>query len=550
MEGIDREALDGIFPFRFKVGEDMTLLEVSPKLVAISPKMAVGSKILDCLQFDRPILKQYNLDTLLNFHMATIEIRLNDIPSVTFVGQIVQNQSSLQEILFLVKPFAKSLSALSDAGFTLSDFAPSDALPDLLLGIQFAETKSVQLKKQNELLREETKINKFLSDIFASDTLETLFLKIAQSVSRTLEADDVIIYKVESNFARQAAGAGSSRTTAQVSELGLAIPSGVGIVGKAVSEQKTQLVMDVTKNDDYIEDAASRGGSEISVPVIIDGQVIAVIDSESEVTNRYSEEDVHLLEIFAGLAGKAIISQKRQVRAQQETLQAAQRLKSKNQSLRSISHEFRTPLTQISSGVQLLSRHGSAIDESEKQETLEGLLHPIARLKNLFDSLMDENEGVKEKIIIEEFCLIKLINRIAKEALRPYGRDSDLLVSSRLQEVKLHSSREYLTQIIINLLVNAAKYSTINTEIEVAVELLGGRILISISDLGIGIKEKDLGAIFEPHMRSEEAIAMAEGSGFGLSIVRDKVRELGGEISVTSTEGIGSCFQVSLPETA
>jgi signal transduction histidine kinase len=200
--------------------------------------------------------------------------------------------------------------------------------------------------------------------------------------------------------------------------------------------------------------------------------------------------------------------------------------------------------------VQLLSRHGSAIDESEKQDTLESLLHPIARLKNLFDSLMDENEGVKEKIIIEEFCLIKLINRIAKEALRPYGRDSDLLVSSRLQEVKLHSSRESLTQIIINLLVNAAKYSTINTEIEVAVELLGGRILISISDLGIGIKEKDLGAIFEPHMRSEKAIAMAEGSGFGLSIVRDKVRELGGEISVTSTEGIGSCFQVSLPETA
>ena len=550
MEGIDREALDGIFPFRFKVGEDMTLLEVSPKLVAISPKMAVGSKVLDCLQFERPILKRYDLDTLLNFHMATIEIKLNNIQGVNFVGQIVQNQSSLQEILFLVKPFAKSLNALSDAGFTLSDFAPSDALPDLLLGIQFAETKSVQLKKQNELLREEIKINKFLSDIFASDTLETLFLKIAQSVSRTLGADDVIIYKVESDLARQAAGAGSSRTTAQVLELGLAIPSGVGIVGKAVLEQKTQLVMDVTKNDDYIEDAASRGGSEISVPVIIDGQVIAVIDSESEVTNRYSEEDVHLLEIFAGLAGKAIISQKRQVRAQQETLRTAQRLKSKNQSLRSISHEFRTPLTQISSGVQLLSRHGSAIDESEKQDTLESLLHPIARLKNLFDSLMDENEGVKEKIIIEEFCLIKLINRIAKEALRPYGRDSDLLVSSRLQEVKLHSSRESLTQIIINLLVNAAKYSTINTEIEVAVELLGGRILISISDLGIGIKEKDLGAIFEPHMRSEKAIAMAEGSGFGLSIVRDKVRELGGEISVTSTEGIGSCFQVSLPETA
>jgi GAF domain-containing protein len=151
-------------------------------------------------------------------------------------------------------------------------------LPDLLLGIQFADTKSLQLKKQNELLSEEIQINRFLSDIFDCDTLENLFLNIAQSVSRTLEADDVIVYKVESSLARQAAGAGSSRTSVQVSELGFAIPTGVGVVGKAVAEQKTQLVMDVSKNDDYIEDTASRGGSEISVPVIIDGQVIAVID--------------------------------------------------------------------------------------------------------------------------------------------------------------------------------------------------------------------------------------------------------------------------------
>ena len=550
MEGIDRKALGDIFPFNFKMGRDMTLLAVSPKLAAVSPKMVVGAKVLDCLQFERPILKKYSFDTLLNYQKATIEVKLDDIQDVNFIGQIVQNQSSQQEIIFLVKPFAKNLSNLSDAGFTLSDFAPSDALPDLLLGIQFADTKSLQLKKQNELLSEEIQINRFLSDIFDCDTLENLFLNIAQSVSRTLEADDVIIYKVESSLARQAAGAGSSRTSVQVSELGFAIPTGVGVVGKAVAEQKTQLVMDVSKNDDYIEDTASLGGSEISVPVIIDGQVIAVIDSESEEINRYSEEDVHLLEIFAKLAGPAIISQKRQVRAQQETLQTAQRLKSKNQNLRSISHEFRTPLAQLSSGVQLLSRHGGAMEEIERKDTLESLLHPIDRLTNLFDSLMNENEGVKEKIVIEEFCLIRLIDRIAGEALRPYGRDSDLLVSSPLKELKLHSSRESLTQVIINLLVNAAKYSTINTEIKIEVELQGGRILISVSDSGIGIKESNLGAIFEPHMRSEEAMSMAEGSGFGLSIVRDRIAELGGEVSVTSTVGIGSCFKVSIPETA
>lgn len=528
----------------------MTLLEVSPKLSAVSPKMVVGAKALDCLRFERPILKQYSFETLLNYKKSTVEIGLEDIADINFIGQMVQNQSSPQEIIFLVKPFSENLSKLSDAGFTLSDFAPSDALPDLLLGLQLANTKSLQLKRQNDLLSEEIRINQFLSDIFACGTLENLFLNLAQSISRTLEADDVVIYKVGPSLARQVAGAGSARTSLQVLESGLTVPAGVGVVGRAMLEQKTQLVMDVSKNDYYVKDSASLGGSEISVPVIIDGQVIAVIDSESRAINRYSEEDVHLLEKFAGLAGRAIISQERLVSAQRAILKTSQTLKSKNQSLRSISHEFRTPLAQISSGVQLLSRHGSAMDEDERRETLESLFHPIDRLTNLFGSLMNENEGVQEEIVIEEFCLMQLIQRIAGEALRPYGRGADLLVSSQFEGLKLHSSREYLTQIIINLLVNAAKYSTINTKIEIEVELIGGRILISVSDLGIGIKERDLGAIFEPHMRSEEAMSMAGGSGFGLSIVRDKIAKLGGEISVTSTVGVGSCFQVSIPKTA
>ena len=112
MEGIDRKALGDIFPFNFKMGKDMTLLEVSSKLAAMSPKMVVGSKVLDCLQFERPILKKYSFDTLLNYQKATVEVKLNDIQDVNFVGQIVRNQSSQQEIIFLVKPFAKNLSKL------------------------------------------------------------------------------------------------------------------------------------------------------------------------------------------------------------------------------------------------------------------------------------------------------------------------------------------------------------------------------------------------------------------------------------------------------
>ncbi|HIA38050.1 MAG TPA: GAF domain-containing protein [Planctomycetes bacterium] len=550
MKGIDVEALCEIFPFNFKIGEDMTLIDVSPRLFAKAPQITVGAKLLDCVEFERPILKKYNYETLLNYKKSALEIKISGVPNINFVGQIVQNRDSLQEIIFLIKPFATDLDMLTEIGFSLSDFAPSDALPDLLLGIQFAESKNVQLKQQNELLSEEMVVNKFLSDIFVCDTLETLFLNIAVSTAKALQADDVVIYRVESSLARQVAGAGSTQTSVQVSETGLAIPSGKGVVGRAVSEQKSQLVPDVNQCDYYIRDLASKGGSEIAVPVLVDGQVIAVIDSESKETDRYSIEDQHLLETFAELAGPMIINHIRRIRVQEESLKTAQKLRNKNRSLKSISHEFRTPLAQISSGVQLIAKHGDEMGEDEKRDTLESLLNPINRLTSLFESLMSEESGVKEAIIMEEFCLIALINRIAKQALRPYGRDGDLIITSKEKSLIVNSSRESMTQIILNLLVNAAKYSVINTEINLSIENFGHRFLLSVADCGIGIKGDDLGSVFEPHMRSAEAIVMAEGAGFGLSIVRNKVEELGGEVSVTSTKGIGSCFKVSIPSTA
>jgi signal transduction histidine kinase len=550
MDGIDRQALNELFPFNFTVGEELTILDVSPKMTATASEMAIGANLLDCITLERPILKKFSREILLDYKKSTLEIKVLGVSGINFVGQIVQNETKPEEIVFLVKPFTSSLNALVEAGFSLSDFAPSDALPDLLLGIQFAEAKNVQLRQKNHLLREEMVVNKFLSEIFSSDTLEALFLNIAEGVAKALSLNDVIIYKVGSHFAKQVAGAGSLITSAQVTDKALAIPIGKGVIGQSILEKKTQLIADVSKCDHYIKDQASRGGSELTVPIIIDGQVIAVIDSESQETHRYSLEDQHLLEMFAELAGPLIINHARQARQQEGSIKVTQRLRSRNQSLKSISHEFRTPLAQISSGIQLIAKHGDGMGEDEKRETLESLLGPIDRLTDLFNSLMREEKGLKEEIIIEEFCLLRLIHRIAKGALRPYGREEDLTISSEEKQVVINSSRDFLTQIIINLLVNSAKYSASNTEIILSIEMRANRVLISVSDSGIGISPEDLGSVFEPHMRSEKANLMAHGVGLGLSIVRNKAESLGGEVSVTSTDGAGSCFTVSIPKTA
>lgn len=528
----------------------MTFLAVSPKLSKASPRTTIGADVLDSIKFTRPILSDYSYEELLRHDNSAILLTFTDIAGVPFKGQILRNHDCPYEAVFVIKPSATSIDGLTKAGFTLSDFAPSDALPDLLLSIQLIETNNALLKEKNRLLSEEIVVNNFLTAIYSCETMESLYLCIAATAAKALNTFDVVLYEVESDVARQVAGAGSNRTALQVTLHQLAIPIGKGVVGRAVAEKKSQLVPEIEKCEYYIRDSASRNGSEISVPIIYDGQVIAVIDSESDVINRFSMEECRTLEMLAALAGPYLSTLQRRLRSQTDSLAATQRLRRKNLTLQSISHEFRTPLAQISSGVQLLSKHGLAMESEEKQDILESFLHPISRLKKLFSMLMSDHSEASNEIVQQDFCLLRLIDRIAKECLRPYGREDDLTVSTPGGELIIYSSKESLTQVIINLLVNAAKYSPFNTQIILSAEIVGGRVVLTVSDSGIGIPEDHLGAIFEPHMRSEQAIAMAEGAGFGLSIVRDTVQALGGHVSVTSTEGLGSNFKVSLPNTA
>ena len=105
-------------------------------------------------------------------------------------------------------------------------------------------------------------------------------------------------------------------------------------------------------------------------------------------------------------------------------------------------------------------------------------------------------------------------------------------------------------QILTNLLENAVKYSEPGGEIEIAIQTLGQRLQIVVSDTGIGIPAEDVTRIFERFYRVDKARSRsAGGTGLGLSIVRHLVQRSGGEISVKSTLGKGSRFSFSVPKT-
>jgi signal transduction histidine kinase len=108
-------------------------------------------------------------------------------------------------------------------------------------------------------------------------------------------------------------------------------------------------------------------------------------------------------------------------------------------------------------------------------------------------------------------------------------------------------STPHLKSLFSNLIQNAIAYSLDDTgRVQVSVQVSDQRVLVEISDNGIGIPEKNLSKIFDEHFRSKDAVAHnPSGSGLGLSIVKEIVRLHGATINVESTVGNGTSFTVS-----
>jgi signal transduction histidine kinase len=112
---------------------------------------------------------------------------------------------------------------------------------------------------------------------------------------------------------------------------------------------------------------------------------------------------------------------------------------------------------------------------------------------------------------------------------------------------KFTGDQRRVEQILINLLNNAIKFTEMG-EIRVDCSLHDSKVIISVSDTGIGIKPEDIETIFKPFRQIDTGLSRKyEGTGLGLSITRKVVNMMGGEIHVKSKEGVGSTFSVILP---
>ncbi len=215
-----------------------------------------------------------------------------------------------------------------------------------------------------------------------------------------------------------------------------------------------------------------------------------------------------------------------------------------------VSHEFRTPLTIIDAHAQRLIGSQQKLPLASLAERAGRIRFAVQRMTNLMDNLLTTGrmiDGPPDLFFSpSEFDLPALLHEVCVFH-RETAPSAHIGEDYRHGPSRIFGDRKLLFQAFSNLLSNAIKYSGDQVFIDIALTRGDGKAMVAVRDRGIGVAAADLPSLFTRYYRGSNAQGFV-GTGVGLYLVKTVAALHGGDVLVESTEGVGSCFTLWLPE--
>ena len=216
-----------------------------------------------------------------------------------------------------------------------------------------------------------------------------------------------------------------------------------------------------------------------------------------------------------------------------------------------MSHEFRTPMSVITSAVDLLEKHEARLSPERRSATMDRLRRASARMRDMLDDALTISRlaGNRHKPQLVAIKLAELVRDIVDEIrIGPAeSREINLLIDP--EDMSVISDETLIRHILNNLLTNACKYSPSDRPVDVRVEFVDDRVALSVRDRGPGIDPGDVPHLFEPFYRGKD-VDVIPGTGLGLAIAQNAATLLSGEIRIEPAEGGGTKASLILPRQA
>jgi len=219
--------------------------------------------------------------------------------------------------------------------------------------------------------------------------------------------------------------------------------------------------------------------------------------------------------------------------------------------LRAMSHELRTPLNAISGYTEILEMGIRGAVNAEQTKDLGRIKRAAAYLLRLINDVLTiaRLEGARP------LNLIALdVNNVLGEVeglcvLQAKAKGLTLTVTPCDRDVRVAADAERFQQILLNLIINAVKFTPVGGSVSVACDRDISMLRIRVSDTGIGVPVSEIDRVFEPFVQIDRHLTTAtqQGVGLGLSISRELARAMHGDLTLESVEGAGSTFTLTLP---
>jgi signal transduction histidine kinase len=217
----------------------------------------------------------------------------------------------------------------------------------------------------------------------------------------------------------------------------------------------------------------------------------------------------------------------------------------------SVTHELKTPLTNIRMYVEMLEQ-GMARSPDRESDYYRILDSESARLSRLINNVLEFSrlETRQRRLELKQGSLDEVLSEVEEIMRERVSQEGFRLRVQKEEMPPVLYDREAMVQILINLLENSVKFGKGSPlrEITIGIRREGERAVVSVSDRGPGIPREALKRVFDDFYRAETALTQTtQGTGIGLALVRKLAKAMGGSVRAANNQGPGCTITVSLP---